>query len=95
MKHLSEKVIARIKTDFTFLEPITSRSQFGGYGFISNNVMFALVSEGEIYLRAKDNVEHLFIERNMPNLVYAKHGIPVFLRYYWVDPEHYGWITIP
>ncbi|EGY29707.1 Regulator of competence-specific genes [Candidatus Regiella insecticola 5.15] len=86
MKHLSEKIIARIKTDFTFLEPITSRSQFGGYGLLSNNVMFALVSEGELYLRANDNVEHLFIERNMPNLVYAKRGIPVLLRYYWVDP---------
>jgi len=78
--------LLQIKTDFTFLEPITSRSQFGGYGLLSNNVMFALVSEGELYLRANDNVENLFIERKMPNLVYAKRGIPVLLRYYWVDP---------
>lgn len=85
MKHLSEKKIAQVQDYFTFLKPITSRSQFGGYGLLSNGIMFALVSDGELYLRANDNVEHLFQARKMTNLVYYKRGIPVFLRYYWVD----------
>lgn len=47
--------------------------------------MFAVVSEGELYLRANDNIEDLFRASGMANLVYAKRGLPVLLRYYRVD----------
>ncbi|HHH0062791.1 TPA: TfoX/Sxy family DNA transformation protein [Yersinia enterocolitica] len=85
MKKVSEHKIMQARCRFDFLGQITVRSQFGGYGLLANNIMFAVVSEGELYLRANDLVENLFRTRGMVNLVYAKRGLPVSLRYYWVD----------
>ncbi len=86
MKYFSEKRIAQAKASFNQqLGPVTSRSQFGGYSLSVNKVMFAVVSDGELYLRANDNIEGCFQARGMMNLVYSKRGMPVFLRYYHVD----------
>ncbi|ANI28776.1 DNA transformation protein tfoX [Yersinia entomophaga] len=87
MKHLSEKRIAQAQDRFAFLGPITFRSQFGGYGLLANGIMFALVSEGEMYLRANERTEYTFKTYGMCCLVYSKRGIPVTLRYYWITPE--------
>ncbi|AJI94959.1 TfoX/Sxy family DNA transformation protein [Yersinia ruckeri] len=87
MKHLSEKRIAQAQIRFAYLGQITFRSQFGGYGVLANGIMFALVSEGEMYLRASQCAECLFRSYGMHSLVYAKRGIPVALRYYWIAPE--------
>ncbi|CNL08635.1 TfoX/Sxy family DNA transformation protein [Yersinia alsatica] len=85
MKNVSERMIVRAQSHFDFLGQITVRSQFGGYGLLANGIMFAVVSEGELYLRGNDQVENLFRTREMTNLIYAKRGLPVLLRYYWVD----------
>jgi DNA transformation protein and related proteins len=85
MKSASENKIMQAQSRFDFLGQITARSQFGGYGLLANGIMFAVVSEGELYLRANDKVENQFRARGMTNLVYAKRGLPVLLRYYWVD----------
>lgn len=89
MKIMSEKRIAQAQVRFGFLGQITIRSQFGGYGLLVNSIMFAVVSEGELYLRANDNIEDLFRASGMANLVYAKRGLPVLLRYYRLI-LHYG-----
>ncbi|MDN0121882.1 TfoX/Sxy family DNA transformation protein [Yersinia aleksiciae] len=85
MENVSENKIMQARDCFDFLGQITVRSQFGGYGLLANGIMFAVVSEGELYLRANDQVEGLFRARGMTNLVYAKRGVPILLRYYWVD----------
>ncbi|AJJ09786.1 hypothetical protein CH64_991 [Yersinia rohdei] len=87
MKNISENMITQAHSRFDFLGQITIRSQFGGYGLLANGIMFAVVSEGELYLRANDKIEGLFRTRGMANLVYAKRGLPVLLRYYWVDSQ--------
>ena len=84
MKKVSEDKIMQAQCRFDFLGQITVRSQFGGYGLLANNIMFAVVSEGELYLRANDLVESLFRTRGMVNLIYAKRGLPFSLLYYTV-----------
>lgn len=85
METASENKIMQAQGRFDFLGKITVRSQFGGYGLLANGIMFAVVSDGELYLRANNKIENLFRSRGMSNLVYAKRGLPVLLRYYWVD----------
>ena len=85
MKNASENKIMQARDCFDFLGQITVRSQFGGYSLLANGIMFAVVSEGELYLRANDQVEGVFRARGMTNLVYAKRGAPILLRYYRVD----------
>ncbi|ACS86473.1 TfoX/Sxy family DNA transformation protein [Musicola paradisiaca] len=85
MKKLCEKRILQSKTVLAPLGKITSRSQFGGYSIAANQVIFALVTHGELYLRASKLNEHLFQGRQMPGLIYTKRGIPIPLNYYLVD----------
>ncbi|MFA3779419.1 TfoX/Sxy family DNA transformation protein [Yersinia sp. 1652 StPb PI] len=85
MENASENKIMQAQDRFDFLGKITVRSQFGGYGLLANGIMFAVVSDGELYLRANNKIETLFRSRGMSNFVYAKRGLPVLLRYYWVD----------
>ncbi|UPT55200.1 TfoX/Sxy family DNA transformation protein [Dickeya zeae] len=84
MKKLCEKRILQAKTVFSSLGTIFSRSQFGGYSIAADGVIFALVSGGELYLRAARHNEAFFLEEQAPKLIYTKRGLPVPLNYYLV-----------
>ncbi|CAI0739730.1 Regulator of competence-specific genes [Serratia entomophila] len=85
MKGISAGRIAQAKACFSALGRITTRSQFGGYGLLAEGVMFAVIAEGELYLRATDGLEPAFRARGMVNMVYSKRGVPITMRYYWVN----------
>ncbi|MCX8957428.1 TfoX/Sxy family DNA transformation protein [Erwinia psidii] len=77
--------IATTKDKLAQLGDITCRSQFGGYSLSVDCVVFALVANGELYLRACDKARPYIIKRKMKSLTINKHGIPVSLEYYQVD----------
>lgn len=81
----SKSKIASAKQQLSALGEIHSRSQFGGYSLSVQSIVFALVSEGELYLRACEEVRPYIIEHNMEPLLFTKRGIPVELEYYRVD----------
>ncbi|MFF6009296.1 MULTISPECIES: TfoX/Sxy family DNA transformation protein [unclassified Rahnella] len=81
----SKKRILQCTELFASLGNIRARSQFGGYSLSADRVMFALVSDGELYLRASDETEQYFCELGMERLIYRKRGMPVFLRYFKVS----------
>lgn len=85
MKGGSVRRIAQAKACFAALGKITTRSQFGGYGLLADGTMFAVIAEGELYLRATDSLEPAFRERGMVNMIYLKRGVPMVMRYYWVN----------
>lgn len=47
--------------------------------------MFAVISDGELYLRATASLEPAFCARSMVNMIYFKRGVPIIMRYYLVD----------
>ncbi|MBJ2063870.1 TfoX/Sxy family DNA transformation protein [Serratia odorifera] len=77
--------VVQAKACFSALGRITTRSQFGGYGLLVDGIMFAVVAEGEMYLRATSSLESVFRARGMANMVYSKRGAPIVMRYYYVD----------
>ncbi|MGB9098744.1 TfoX/Sxy family DNA transformation protein [Erwinia sp.] len=89
----SKSNIVRAKRQLSSLGVVESRSQFGGYSLSVESVVFALVSDGELYLRACEEVKPYIIERKMAPLLFSKRGIPVALEYYrvdsplWADPD--------
>lgn len=87
MKGGSARRIEQAKTFFAALGKIATRSQFGGYGLLADGTMFAVVAEGELYLRATESLEPIFRERGMANMTYLKRGIPMTMRYYRVDEQ--------
>lgn len=85
MKGRSAGRVAQAKVCFAALGRITTRSQFGGYGLLADGTMFAVIAEGELYLRATESLEPIFRGRGMVTMTYLKRGAPMTMRYYWVD----------
>lgn len=81
----SKKQIEKARRQLAELGEIECRSQFGGYSLSVENVVFALVAEGELYLRACEQVKPYIVERKMQPLHFTKRGMPVALDYYRVD----------
>ncbi|MGL5386849.1 MAG: TfoX/Sxy family protein [Serratia sp. (in: enterobacteria)] len=81
----SVRRIEQAKACFGALGNIAIRSQFGGYGLLADGTMFAVIAEGELYLRATESLEPAFRERGMVNMTYLKRGVPMVMRYYWVN----------
>ncbi|HBV38748.1 MAG TPA: competence protein TfoX, partial [Erwinia sp.] len=81
----SKSQIEKAMHQLAELGDIECRSQFGGYSLSIEDVVFALVAEGELYLRACEQVKPYIVERKMQPLHFTKRGLPVALDYYRVD----------
>lgn len=88
------QVIEQSRQQLSALGNIESRTQFGGYALSVEKVVFALINEGELYLRASEALRGYAAERDLPLLVSRKRGMPVILDYYkvdevlWQNPDH-------
>lgn len=90
----SDLIITRFSSYFRDEFPLlTYRSMFGGYGLCQNDVMFALVYDDTLYLRAPNDIESVFSQHNMNRLVLFRNNRPKSLQYYevteplWQDLE--------
>ncbi|UQY45594.1 TfoX/Sxy family DNA transformation protein [Erwinia sp. PK3-005] len=77
--------IIQSKQQLAALGNITVRSQFGGYSLAVEKVVFALVTEGELYLRASEPLKRYLRTQSLPALVIDKRGMAIKLRYYRID----------
>ena len=85
MKKRSYTRIHQSKECLSPLGDISHRSLFGGYSLTVDNVVFAMVSEGELYLRACEQSEVYFVKRAAAPLLYNKRGRTIELNYFRVD----------
>lgn len=78
------------------LEPfgeVRARRMFGGYGLYHCDLMFGLVADDALYLKADDTSAPWFRERSLAAFEYMKQGKPTKLSYYaapeqmFEDPE--------
>ncbi|QIX94404.1 TfoX/Sxy family DNA transformation protein [Cedecea sp. FDAARGOS_727] len=69
------------------LGDIGFRPLFGGYSLAVEGIIFAMVSEGELYLRACEQCADYFSQKSAPTLMFYKRGLPIELNYYRVDEE--------
>ena len=72
------------------LEPfghIHARRMFGGYGIYYDGVMFGLVSDDTLYLKADDSTSKYFESRGLGQFEYDKGGKIVKMSYYLAPEE--------
>lgn len=81
----SKRKIVEAKQRLAQLGEVQSRTQFGGYCLAVEKTVFAVVAQGELYLRACEEVQPYIVERKMTPLSLSKRGVPVELNYYRVD----------
>jgi len=71
---------------FVTFGSIQSRKMFGGYGIYHQGVMFGLVAEDTLYLKADDNTATQFVAQGLPPFTYQK-GDKTFNLSYYQAPE--------
>lgn len=62
--------------------PVTARRMFGGHGLYHAGVMFALVADGQLYLKVDDESRDDFVAAGLGPFVYEAKGRQVALSYY-------------
>ena len=72
---------------FERLGPVDVRSMFGGYGVFYEGLMFALVAEDDVYLKADAQNAGDFESRNLPAFEYGRKGKSVKMTYYRAPDE--------
>lgn len=65
---------------------VHARAMFGGYGLFYQNMMFAIVTENTLYLKADDVNRPQFVELGLPAFTYAKQGRTFVISYHRVPP---------
>lgn len=93
MKSLSYQRIYLSQEYLSSLGKVQSRALFGGYSLAVEDVVFAMVSEGELYLRVCEESAPYTVKRQPPLLTYKKRGRDVSLNYYYVDESL--WQDVP
>lgn len=78
----AERLVALL----TPLGPVRSRRMFGGHGIFMDDVMFALIAGGVLYLKADAETEEAFREAGSRPFTYRRKDREVSMSY-WRAPE--------
>lgn len=66
---------------------VSAKRMFGGHGIFKNGLMFALLADDEIYLKADQKLIPEFEKLNCEQFTYFKKGKPFKLGYFKAPPE--------
>ena len=64
-----------------------AKRMFGGHGIFRDDLMFGLVADETLYLKADDVNRADFEARGLERFVYYKKGKPMYLSYYQAPEE--------
>jgi DNA transformation protein and related proteins len=76
-----------IRDLFAGFGPVAVRRMFGGAGIYADGLMFALVVDGVIYLKADDVTTPMFQQEGMGPFTYTAKGGTRALMSYWRMPD--------
>lgn len=82
----SEFVIAVLDLITPFSE-VSSRKMFGGFGIFREGLMFGLIADNELYLKADKQSLHYFEDSDCPAFCYAKADGKQYKMSYYRAPE--------
>lgn len=85
MKLRSYDKIYKSQEYLASLGTVHYRSLFGSYSLTIEDTVFAMVAEGELYLRACEQSVAYCVKHSPVWLTFMKRGRPVMLNYYRVD----------
>jgi DNA transformation protein len=72
---------------FNPLGKLTSKTLFGGNAILKNNITFAMVFDGSIYLKTDKNTVKKYLDLDSKPLSYKKNNKTISLRYYEIPIE--------
>ena len=67
--------------------PVNARPMFGGFGVFLDKLMFGLIAEGILYLKADQSTRPYFEARDLETFNYVKNNKPYSMSYYQAPEE--------
>ena len=67
--------------------PVNAKRMFGGHGIFLDGLMFALIADSTLYLKADKESEKLFKEKGLQAFTYKKRGKEYSMSYYQAPEE--------
>jgi DNA transformation protein len=83
----SSEFVNHLSDVFALFGAIEARCMFGGYGIYHDGIMFALVADDMLYLKADEQSADVFIQAGQPPFEYEKHGKRIRMSYYSAPDE--------
>jgi len=74
---------------FRELGPIDTRRMFGGHGVYHQGLMFGLVADGVLYLKADAEIANKYSDRGLEQFEYVKSGKPMKMSFFMAPEEIY------
>ena len=74
---------------FALFGNVRSKRMFGGYGIYHDDLMFGLVADDVLYLKADKTSSSVFIDSGLPAFEYEKKGKTMKMSYYLAPEEIY------
>lgn len=72
---------------FVLFGPVQARRMFGGYGIFHDGLMFGLVADEVLYLKADGNSSAEFEKRGLGQFEYEKKSKKIKMSYYMAPEE--------
>ena len=79
--------VANLEDVFALFGPIRTKRMFGGYGVYHDKLMFGLVADEVLYLKADEHSSDTFRRRGLSQFEYAKQGKKIKMSYYLAPEE--------
>lgn len=71
-----------LKEVFSNFGPVSARRMFGGYGLYYDGLMFGLVAQDTLYLKADAENQHFFDAEGLEKFTYEKSGKTFSIAYF-------------
>jgi len=86
-KQAESEFVAYVVDLMQMIGPVSSRRMFGGSGFFLEGLMFALMADSTLYLKADKEIEHEFISKGLAAFTYNKKGKEFSMSYFQAPEE--------
>jgi DNA transformation protein len=87
MAKLASEFVEFLTEVFESFGPINAKRMFGGYGIYRDGLMFGLVADDVLYLKADAKSVAKFTDRGLPCFEYLKQGKRMRISYYAAPDE--------
>ena len=87
MKNYKSEFLQYTLDLFSSLGRLSTKTLFGGNAILKNNITFAMVFDGSIYLKTNKNSVKKYLDLKSKPLSYKKNNKTINLRYYEIPVE--------
>jgi len=85
--NIEKEFVSYVVELMQLIGPVHAKRMFGGYGIFIEELMFGLVADNVLYLKADSETVNEFIEKELEAFTYSKKGKEFKMSYYQAPEE--------